>query len=55
MLAPFTVIRTESEFTDCVTVRFSVRSDEVERLARMLSEAGNGRWDVGVFEESWDC
>lgn len=55
MLTPFTVIRMDAEFTDAVTVRFSARSDEVDRLVRLLSESGNGRWDVNVFEESWDC
>ncbi len=53
ILRDFTIIDENTEFTDSVTLSFSLLSGEEERLLPLLSEAGNGKWRVGLGEEKW--
>ena len=52
-MAPFTVIDETTDFTDSVTVFFSVLTEETDKLVSVLTENGNGRWAVDVLDEKW--
>lgn len=52
-LADFTLIDENTEFTDSVTVSFSVLSEEADRLVADLTENGNGRWAISLGDEKW--
>lgn len=53
LMAPFTLIDETTDFTDSVTVSFSVLTEETDRLASVLTESGNGRWAVELGAERW--
>lgn len=53
LMAPFTVIDETTDFTDSVTVSFSILTEETDKLASVLTENGNGRWTVELFDEKW--
>lgn len=53
LMDPFTVIDETTDFTDSVTVSFSVLTEETDRLVSVLTENGNGRWAVELLDERW--
>ncbi len=53
ILREFTLIDENTEFTDSVSVSFSILSGEEDRLIPVLNEAGNGRWKITVGCEKW--
>lgn len=55
LLAPFNIIDKSEEFSDSVTVTFSVKSDEADALIGSFSEISAGRWRVSVLGEKWGC
>lgn len=53
LMSQFTVIDETTDFTDSVTVSFSVLTEETDKLVSVLTENGNGRWAVELLDERW--
>ncbi len=53
VLREFTLMDENTEFTDSVTVSFSVLGEEEEKIVPILRETGNGRWIITVGCEKW--
>lgn len=55
LLAPYHIIDTETDYSDSVTVSFSVKSDEAQTLLDSFTEISAGRWSVSLTGEKWGC